>query len=165
MKAYRRAYQPGGCYFFTVVTHRRVQWLTVDSMRIRLREALLKVAKQRPFGIDAFVLLPDHLHAVWRLPQGDCDFSSRWRLIKHHASTGGGPTCAWQPRFWEHVLRDERDWRRHVDYVHYNPVKHGLARAPGDWPYSTFARAVGRGWYSPDWGRSEPPDLPSDVGE
>ncbi len=164
MKAYRRAFQPGGHYFFTLVTHRRTPWLTSDNARLRLRAAFVKVARQRPFTIDAFVLLPDHLHAIWCLPRGDCDFSTRWRLIKHHVSTGM-PECRWQPRFWEHLLRDEDDWRRHVDYIHYNPMKHELAARPGDWPYSTFARAVARGWYDEDWGRSEPADSPKNVGE
>ena len=165
MKAYLRAYQPGGIYFFTLVTHQRARWLVNDAARARLRDALRKVARARPFHIDAFVLLPDHLHAIWRLPEGDCDFSTRWRLVKHRVSIGCGLGFTWQPRFWEHLLRDEDDWRRHVDYIHYNPVKHGLARAPGDWPYSTFGRAVARGWYRPDWGRSEPLGLPSEAGE
>ena len=167
MKTYRRAYQPGGRYFFTLVTHRRAPWLTLEVARTRLREGMRKVACRYPFGLDAFVLLPDHLHVIWRLPPNDSDFSTRWRLIKHHVSMGlrdRGEPC-WQPRFWEHLLRDEDDWRRHVDYVHYNPVKHGLVSAPIEWPYSTFARAVARGWYTADWGRDEPRGLPVEVGE
>ena len=151
MKTYRRAYQPGGHYFFTLVTHRRTPWLTSDNARVRLRAAFLKVARQRPFAIDAFVLLPDHLHAIWSLPRGDCDFSTRWRLIKHHVSTGMSE-CRWQPRFWEHLLRDENDWRRHVDYIHYNPVKHGHAARAADWPHSSFHAWVERGGYPLDWG-------------
>ncbi len=118
---------------------------------------------ERPFHIDAIVVLPDHLHCIWRLPSGDADFSGRWREIKKAVSReverrtnhhNGRPV--WQRRFWEHLIRDEEDWRRHVEYIHYNPVKHGLARRPADWPWSSFARAVARGWHEVGWGASEP---------
>jgi putative transposase len=156
MRTFRRVRQPGGHYFFTLVTRERVPWLLDPLARSRLREALRKVSVQRPFAIDALVLLPDHLHALWRLPPYDSDFSTRWRLVKHHVTIGlDRAVCAWQPRFWEHLIRNNEDWRRHVDYIHRNPVKHGLVSTPRDWPYSTFQRAVAKGWYSPDWGASE----------
>jgi putative transposase len=165
MKRYRRAYVTGGAYFFTVVTHHRVPWLTQPDALRRLRAALRKVRERQPFGMDAIVVLPDHLHAIWRLPAGDSDFSTRWRLIKHHVAIGRAETWRWQPRFWEHVLRDEEDWRRHTDYIHYNPVKHGYAHAPSAWPYSSFGLAAKRGWYDRSWGAAEPTDLPVAVGE
>ena len=165
MKRYRRAYVSGGVYFFTVVTHLRSPWLTQPEAVQRLRAAFRKVRERRPFGIDAIVVLPDHLHTIWRLPMGDSDFSTRWRLIKHHVTVGRTGTWRWQPRFWEHVLRDGEDWRRHVEYIHYNPVRHGYVQAPSAWPYSSFRRAVERGWHDPSWGAGEPANLPSVVGE
>jgi putative transposase len=132
----------------------------------RLKEALRRAKSSRPFDVEAMVVLPDHLHCLWRLPEGDGDFSSRWRLIKHQVSIGI-PACVngrnekavWQRRYWEHLIRDEEDWRRHMDYIHYNPVKHGYVEAPGDWPHSSFRQCVERGWYAPDWGRVEPAAL------
>jgi len=165
MKHYRRAYLPGGVYFFTVVTRERAPWLIEPEAVQRLRGAFRKVMVQKPFTLDAFVLLPNHLHAIWRLPEGDSNFSMRWRLIKHHVSVGRTGTWGWQPRFWEHLLRNDEDWRRHMDYIHYNPVKHGYAESPGEWPYSSFRRAVTCGWYDLKWGESEPSDLPEEVGE
>ncbi len=162
MSNFKRLYLDGGCYFFTVVTHKRRRWLTTPEARHRLREAMTRVRVRYPLIVDAIVLLPDHLHCIWRLPEGDSDFSTRWRLIKHFVSTG--PTLRaqaplWQPRFWEHAIRNEDDWRRHMDYIHFNPVKHGLAERPGDWPYSSFTRAVEKGLYEPGWGCQVPISL------
>lgn len=165
MSNYRRAWIPGGCYFFTVVTRNRAPWLTGDDAIARLREGFRKVMAKRPFHMDAVVILPDHLHAIWQLPDGDAEYSTRWRLIKHHVATATGAHWHWQPRYWEHMLRDERDWRRHVEYIHYNPVKHGYVEAPWDWPFSSFRRAVKRGWHDKEWGAAEPPDLPIVTGE
>jgi putative transposase len=107
--------------------------------------------------MDAVVVLPDHLHCLWRLPERDSDFSTRWRLIKHFFSSGQKQnTPIWQRRFWEHTIRDEEDWGRHVDYIHYNPVKHDLVSSPSEWEFSSFSRAVERGWYSAGWGAVEP---------
>ena len=166
MSDYRRVFIPGGCYFFTVVTHER-QPLFCDKHRIALlREAMRSVMRKRPFEIQAMVVLPDHLHALWRLPPGDADFSSRWRDIKNRVSkqipapvNARGEKAVWQRRFWEHAIRDLDDWSRHVDYIHYNPVKHGYCARAGDWPYSSFGKAVEAGWYHADWGCAEPPDL------
>jgi putative transposase len=166
MSDYRRAHIPGGCYFFTVVTHRRAPFFESPIHIERLREAFRRVRAQHRFAIEAIVVLPDHLHTVWRLPPDDADFSMRWRLIKHFVATGiraecnaRGEKAVWQRRFWEHVIRDEVDWRRHVDYVHYNPVRHGYVDHPADWPWSSFRHAVARGWYPPDWGRAVPDQI------
>jgi putative transposase len=163
MSEYRRLFLPGGCYFFTVVTHRR-RSLFADTGNISLlREAFREVQARRPFEVQAIVVLPDHLHCLWRLPDGDADFSARWRDLKNRLSRGidtpinrRGEKMVWQRRFWEHAIRDEDDWARHADYIHYNPVKHGYVRAAGDWPYSSFRKAVREGWYRPEWGRVEP---------
>ena len=163
MSDYRRSYAAGGCYFFTVVTHDRKNFLTNTTVIERLREAFHQVKDKYPLTIDAIVILPDHIHTVWQLPEGDDDFSVRWRLIKHFvalkmdvAKNRRGEKQVWQRRFWEHQIRDEQDWRNHVDYIHYNPVKHGYVDQPSRWPYSSFSKAVERGWYNPDWGSSVP---------
>ena len=163
MSDYRRAYVPGGCYFFTVVTFRRQRIFTDEAGVDLLRRGFRGALRRWPFGIDALVVLPDHLHSIWRLPTGDADFSGRWRYIKQYVSSRldapvnrRGEKLVWQRRFWEHAIRDEDDWQRHLDYVHYNPVKHGLAASAWDWPYSSFRNAVDKGWYARDWGRSEP---------
>lgn len=164
MADYRRHYRPGARYFFTVVTDRR-QPLLIEHLG-RLREAIRLGLERYPFAIEAIVVLPDHLHTIWRLPEGDCNFSTRWRVIKRKFSAGLpagslSPSKAakrergvWQRRFWEHCIRNEGDWRRHVDYIHYNPVKHGLAHAPSEWPYSSFRQAVAKGWHAPNWAGS-----------
>ena len=166
MSDFRRAYVPGGCFFFTLVTHDRRPLFADDRNVERLREGFRRALGKHPFGIDAIVILPDHLHAVWRLPDGDTDYSLRWRLIKHYVASGTssvtnrrGEKLVWQRRFWEHTIRDEEDWRNHVDYVHYNPVKHGYVRRPGDWRWGSFERAVRCGWYPPGWGEIDPPHL------
>ena len=169
MTAYRRIYQPGACYFFTLVTEQR-RPLLVDNID-RLRRAFRMGMNRRPFRMHAVVVLPDHLHALWWLPDGDHDFSTRWMHIKRCFSAGldALDTSAskrrkrekgiWQRRFWEHLIRDETDWRRHMDYIHYNPVKHGLCSAPINWEYGSFRRCVGENPYTPDRGREMPSDL------
>jgi putative transposase len=166
MSQYRRAHILGGCFFFTVVTHQRHPLFAEQRNVERLREGFRRTMAKHPFRIDAIVILPDHLHSVWRLPDGDSDFSLRWRLIKHYLAAGmpaptnrRGEKLVWQRRFWEHAIRDEDDWRRHVDYVHYNPVKHGYVSRPEDWPWNSFARARQRGWYASGWGHSAPANL------
>lgn len=169
MSGYQRLRINGGCYFFTVVTWRR-KWVFNDDKRVQmLRDALLKVKATRPFQIDAMVVLPDHLHCIWQMPEGDADYSSRWREIKKAVSRGIDTATnhrherlVWQRRFWEHAIRDENDWRRHMDYIHYNPVKHGFVQHPGHWPWSSFASAVKKGWYDADWG-AQPPGHISDM--
>lgn len=169
MPEYRRIKIKGGTYFFTVVTFGRLPILTSSHVRAALREGIQEVRQSLPFTIDAWVLLPDHLHAIWTLPENDDNFASRWAIIKRIVSkrfgsldgTGGSITDSlskrgerriWQRRFWEHLIRDELDFQRHLDYLHWNPVKHGYVKRAIDWPYSTFHRFVTRGIYSNDWG-------------
>ncbi len=169
MPNYRRANTPGACYFFTVVTFRRRPILTDDDCRVWLRNAVSNTRKKYPFNVDAWVLLPDHLHCIWTLPADDNDFSMRWSGIKRRFTTSAKhclhktewanasrqkhrEATIWQRRFWEHEIRDKEDYQRHMDYIHYNPVKHGLVNKVVDWPHSTFHRYVKQGIYSTDWG-------------
>ena len=163
MTGYRRNFIAGGSFFFTVnLADRRLRLLTesIDALRTAFRET----QRHHPFTIDAIVVLPDHLHTVWTLPEGDADFPTRWRLIKTSFSrklsadepvsssrAGKGERGIWQRRYWEHTIRDEIDYSRHIDYVHINPVKHGLVKRVGDWPYSSFHRMVRDGVYPDDW--------------
>jgi putative transposase len=165
---YRRAFVPGGSFFFTVVTEkRRPLFASADAVEV-LRMAFRMIRSTRPFEIDAIVVLPDHLHCIWTLPPGDADFAIRWRLIKtwftkhcnpalraepNRARTAKSEQALWQHRYWEHMLRDEADFARHVEYIHFNPVKHGLASAAMEWPYSSFRRYVVDGVYPLDWGQ------------
>jgi len=172
MPNYRRAHHPGGIYFFTVnLAERRPGDLLVRHID-RLRECVNHVRQRHPFGIHAWVVLPDHLHCILEMPADDSDFSRRWRLIKARFSRslpGCGtpsPSCSrrgergiWQRRFWEHRIRDEDDYRAHMDYVHINPVRHGLVPSVRDWPYSTFHRLVERGVYPADWAGSVAADV------
>jgi putative transposase len=166
MTSYRRVRVPGGTYFFTVNLLDRRSSLLVDYIE-QLRRAVGSVRRELPFEIHAWVVLPDHLHALWSLPEDDSDFSTRWRMIKSRFSrqisgfrAGGGTRSVrgermiWQRRFWEHVVRDNNDYERHMDYIHFNPVKHGHVRQVGAWPYSTFHRCVSAGLYPPEWAYS-----------
>jgi len=172
MVRYRRKRIAGGSYFFTVTLGDRKSRFLTDHID-RLRTAFRATQRRRPFVIDAIVILPEHLHAIWTLPQGDADYSDRWRAIKCRF-TGelrnngqaiprrtNGEYAVWQRRFWEHTLRDERDLKRHVEYIHYNPVKHGYVSAVADWPYSSFHRYVQQGLLPEDWAG----DGGSDEGE
>jgi len=166
MSRFRRA-NTGTTFFFTVISYRRRPILCDVLIRTALRDAIQTVRKSRPFIIDAWVLLPDHLHCIWTLPPADMDFSQRWSQIKHHVSRLCSPRyqvrgsvasqerheCTiWQRRFWEHRIRSDIDMQRHMDYIHFNPVKHGYVRQAAAWPYSTFGRYVERGVYAGDWG-------------
>jgi putative transposase len=158
----RRNFVPGGTYFFTVTLADRTSSLLVQHVDI-LRMAFRIARQERPFTIEAIVILPEHLHAIWTLPSGDSDFSGRWKRIKayvtHRLVAAGVPVerhrngeyALWQRRFWEHTIRDERDFERHVDYIHFNPVKHKLVGRVRDWPYSSFHRYVRRGLLPADW--------------
>jgi putative transposase len=152
MTNYRRHFIPGGAYFFTVNLQDRGLTLLTDSIDL-LRSAFHQTRIRRPFTIEAIVILPDHLHAIWTLPEGDADFPTRWRQIKSSFSRGlaavepisasrrrKGERGIWQRRYWERALRDEEDFARHVDYIHFKPVKHGHAPDPAAWPYSSFHR-------------------------
>ena len=156
MPNYRRVYIKGGTYFFTVNLQNRQSSLLVDHVDL-LRSAVQKVKHRYPFIIDAFVVLPDHLHAIWTLSEGDDDYSRRWRLVKQHftkflyAQGFCSNIKIWQRSFWEHTIRDETDFKHHFDYVHVNPLKHGYVQRVQDWPYSTFHREVKKGVYEMNW--------------
>ncbi len=163
MSNYRRAFVPGGCWFFTVNLLERRKTLLVDHIA-SLREAVATTREDHPFTIEAFVVLPDHLHAIWKLPSDDCDFSTRWRLIKSRFAralpkqerlsavrAARNERGIWQRRFWEHLIRDEADYARHVEYCCINPLKHRLVKRVRDWSYSSFHRDVRAGAVPEDW--------------
>lgn len=169
MPEYRRAKIAGGSFFFTVVTFNRLPILTGETARSILHSAWMDVRHRFPFQTDAVVLLPNHIHCIWTLPEDDANFSVRWKEIKRLFTKGyldqigpgaarnashlkQGEAAVWQRRFWEHTLRDVDDLNRHLDYIHYNPVKHGLVNKAGDWPWSSFHRYVRMGLYDPGWG-------------
>ena len=169
MSRFRRALT-GSTFFFTLVAYRRRPILCDDLILRALRDAIIAVRARRPFIIDAWVQLPDHLHCIWTLPQDDANFSQRWREIKHHVSYAcrdryddlplssamkrRGDALIWQRRFWEHQIRDEHDFERHIDYIHINPVRHGHVLHASLWPYSSFRRYVESGRYPGDWAGS-----------
>lgn len=169
MATFRRDRTAGATYFFTVTTHRRQPMLVEPLAIAALRAAIRAVRVEHPFEIVAWVVLPDHLHAVWTLPPGDMDYPRRWAMIKREVSRIARPLAEmprtasaiarreagfWQRRYWEHRIRDDDDLARHVDYIHYNPVKHGLVASVRDWPYSTFHRYVRAGALPDDWGQA-----------
>ena len=163
MPQYRRAKVNGSTFFFTVVLADRSSTLLVDEID-RLRKAYRLVHERHPFETVAICILPNHIHAIWALPEGDANFSTRWSLIKSGFSRGledepRSPSKIvkrekgiWQRRFWEHAIRDDSDLERHVDYIHFNPVKHGHVTRVADWRHSSFHRYVERGRLEPDWG-------------
>lgn len=164
MANYRRNRVPGGSYFFTVALENRNSHLLTDRIE-PLRNAVRVVRQRHPFFIDAWVVLPDHMHAIWTLPQHDIDYAKRWRRIKSlfsksiplHESRNAsrvekGERGIWQRRYWEHTIRDDDDFQRCFDYLHINPLKHGLVSRVYDWEYSTFHRYVEKGVYTEDWG-------------
>ena len=168
MPNYRRVYIPGGTFFFTVVTENRAPFLCDDRARAILRTSIENCRHKWPMTIDAIVLLPDHLHTIWTLPTDDSDYCRRWAWIKKEftkawlASHGKEQSRSdsrlrnrrrgvWQRRFWEHAIRNDDDLINHVEYIHYNPIKHGLVKCPHNWPYSSFHRYVAQGVYPQDW--------------
>lgn len=182
MSTYRRVRIEGGTYFFTVNTLDRQAILLDDAVKTALRVGIERVRQAYPFTINAWVMLPDHLHCIWTLPAGDKDYSTRWQVIKRTVTRHAGDCLIrpdlmterrlqrrqgtlWQHRYWEHMIRDERDYRRHVDYIHWNPVKHGYVTRAGDWPYSTFHRYASEGVYSNDWGMDAGLGIEGEFGE
>ena len=169
MRRYIRAFVPGGTFFFTVTLQDRGARYLRDHVA-ELRTCFTEVKDRHPFRVDAIVILPEHLHAIWTLPTDDADFGTRWMLIKQaftrrlhaigaldEASSSvrrKGQRSVWQQRFWEHQIRDEDDFARHVDYIHFNPVKHGWVLRARDWPYSSLHRFVREGTLPGDWGIS-----------
>jgi putative transposase len=167
MPRYIRAFIPGGTFFFTVTLHNRRSAILTEYID-DLRTAFADARRRRPFTIDAIVILPEHLHCIWTLPEGDGDFPSRWHDIKARFAARvpqgealserrlrKGERGIWQRRYWEHVVRDERDFERHLDYIHFKPVKHGHVQCAIDWPYSSLRRFVARGSCPPDWTASD----------
>lgn len=162
MSDYRRSQAPGGTWFFTVTLADRRSRLLVEEIE-NLRHAYGQTQQARPFRTLAICVLPDHLHAIWTLPDGDSDFAGRWSLLKStfsrqlpaHTRTQSKlrkrEKGIWQRRYWEHQIRDASDLQRHVDYIHFNPVKHGLVERVADWPYSSFDRYVKTGLVRGDW--------------
>lgn len=163
MTNYRRSNIAGASYFFTVNLADRTQTLLTEHIGL-LRSAFEYTRERHPFVVDAIVVLPEHIHAIWTLPAEDSDFALRWRLIKTVFSRGlphgehpsnsrqrKGERGIWQRRYWEHLIRDEADFSRHVDYIHINPVKHGLVSRVAEWPYSSFHRYVQAGILPQDW--------------
>ncbi len=161
---YRRANVKGGTYFFTVHLAERKLRLLVEHVDV-LRDAVRTVKQKHPFYIDAFVVLPDHLHAMWTLPKNDADFDMRWMLIKGNFSRcmpknerrnasriKKGERGIWQRRYWEHLIRDEGDYARHMDYIHFNPVKHGYVNRASEWEYSSIHRYIANGTIEHNWG-------------
>ncbi len=163
MPNYHRFKIPHAQYFFTVNLLNRKSQLLTEHIEL-LREAFRKIKKERSFEIKAIVILPEHLHCIWQLPQKDADYSTRWRLIKSYFSKRlpdvekRSDSCLkrkergiWQRRFWEHMIRDERDYQHHVDYIHYNPVKHQWVKRVADWPYSSYHHQKGLYLQRPTW--------------
>lgn len=171
MPNFRRVWVPGGCFFFTVNLRDRSSDLLVRHVD-RLREAVRVVRHTHPFIIHGWVILPDHLHCVIELPPGDSDYATRWRLIKGTFSRGlplseprsashrrRGERGIWQRRYWEHMIRDDADFSAYMDYVHINPVKHGLVQRVEEWPFSTFHGCVAKGVYPHDWAGGSEDDV------
>ena len=190
MPDYRRWFRAGGTYFFTVVTYNRQKIFCNAHARSFLQRGISEVQALRPFEMLGVVLLPDHCHCIWKMAADDEDFSVRWGMIKRRftkfwLACGGqdipvsgsrikrGERGVWQRRFWEHLIRDQQDFARHMDYIHYNPVKHGHVSCPHQWKHSSFHHWVKEGVYRCDWlcqcrQNSEPPnfdDISNSVGE
>ena len=177
MTSSRRSIVPGGNYFFTAnLADRRLRLLTdhIDELRAAFRYA----RNRHPFTVEAIVVLPDHLHAIWTLPDGNADFAIRWRVFKTSFSRALPATepispsrgrkaerGIWQRRYWEHALRNDEDFTRHVDYIHLNPMKHGHAARVRDWPYSSFHRMVRLGILPEDWAGDFDPQPMTGFGE
>ena len=165
MTEYRRTYMPGVSWFFTVnLARRKGNHLLVNHID-ELRQSFHYIKEKYPYRLDAVVVLPDHLHCIWTLPPNDPNFSMRWNLLKGHFSRAiemserisksrlkRRERGVWQRRFWEHMVRDQEDFNRHVDYIHWNPVKHGWVKQVADWPHSSFHNYVARGIYAENWG-------------
>ena len=179
MRQYIRAGVAGSTYFFTVALEDRSAATLTKHVDI-LRKGVRDVRSRHPFHIDAMVILPDHIHALWTLPANDAAYPTRWMLIKgdftrklrrmhalgdeaSRARGIRGERSLWQRRYWEHQIRDDGDFARHVDYIHFNPVKHGLVKRAADWSYSSFHRYVREGLLDIGWGVAA--DIPGSFGE
>jgi putative transposase len=182
MSTYQRSRKPGGTFFFTVVTFQRRRLFDNPKHRDLFLKMIAEVQGDYPFTLDAWVLLPDHLHCLWTLPSGEKDYSKRWGLIKAKFTKAIGGEAGrsalltgsklrhregtiWQRRFWERQIRDEKDLQLHLNYIHFNPVKHGSVQSPGEWAYSSFQDYVQRGLYPANWGEQVSLTFSGDFGE
>ena len=182
MPHYLRAWVPGGTFFFTIATFGRRRIFNHPESRRILGKTVNQVRRACPFSLDAWVLMPDHLHTIWTLSQEDTNYGKRIGLVKANFSKAAKTwfhdesmmnpsrrdrreTTIWQRRFWEHTIRDEEDLARHFDYIHYNPVKHGLVQRVRDWPYSSFHRLVKQEIYPIHWGEGVKLDEKVEYGE
>ena len=180
MATFRRSLVQGGTYFFTVNTYQRQALLAEPQVYGALKQNVLSVMRDYPFTIEAFVVLPDHLHCIWTLPEGDAAYSLRWNIIKRRVSqqlreliernvsasrSKRRELGLSQRRFWEHQIRNEDDFEQHVNYIHRNPVKHGYVKTVADWPYSSFHRFVSRGVYPVHWAGQAASEREGDYGE
>jgi len=167
MPNYRRFYD-GNTWFFTVVTYRRLNLLNTDTARQVLRHVIIECKKKYPFNIEAWVLLPDHLHCILGLPESDLNYSRRWAIIKRKFTQefrdiNFKRPPYWQDRFWAHLIINEKDYENHMNYIHYNPVKHGLVNSPKDWPWTSLHRLMEEGRYPANWG--EYVEIPEGIGQ
>jgi len=151
-------------FFFAVnLLERRNGRLLVEHIH-HLRASFRDARRSKPFDVIAIVVLPEHLHCLWRLPEGDADNATRWARIKSGFSRrlskaerrsrvriANRERGIWQRRFWEHLIVDETDLKNHFDYIHCNPVKHGYVCRAVDWPYSSLQRYVASGEIHADW--------------
>lgn len=181
MSNYKRLKSEGGTFFFTVVTNKRQPVFDIPECIKYLRASIKETRRTYPFHVDAWVLLPEHMHCIWTLPDNDSNYSRLWGLIKQgftKRARGLLPdqsislsrirhreASVWQRRFWEHEIKNEEDFNNHIDYIHYNPVKHGHVTRVQDWPYSTFHRYVKEGIYPVDWAGDGIDDLKQEYGE
>ncbi|WP_231950122.1 REP-associated tyrosine transposase [Legionella lansingensis] len=167
---YRRNFIPGATYFFTVTLRNRKSPLLIEKIDL-LRNAIHSVKNEHPFAIKAYVILPDHLHTIWQLPTNDQDYSLRWKKIKTLFSkrvrksgyilskSKHNEYDLWQRRFWEHTIRDQQDFENHVNYIHYNPIKHHFVNQLEDWPFSSFHHYVKSNILPANWAESFTNDL------
>ena len=180
MATYRRSHATGASWFFTVATYRRRPMLTRPDVLSALRHAITQTRERHPFEIVAWVVLPDHMHALWTLPETDGSYAMRWALIKRltaqavrdamppvtsKSMQARGEIGLWQRRYWEHQIRDENDLHRHIDYIHFNPVKHGLVASTDQWSHSTFHRYVREGQLPANWMVGNEPSMDGEFGE
>jgi putative transposase len=166
MPTYKRHRMPGGTYFFTVVLANRNDSILIDHVP-ELTSVIQLVKTKRPFGMNAWVILPDHMHCLWTLPRHDADYPGRWWAIKslftrrYRRLHGGNTRKIWQNRYWEHAIRDQADFDRHRDYIHFNPVRHGYVSRAMDWPCSSFRYYADKGLYSTEWGSDDSVSIPT----
>jgi putative transposase len=179
MPNYRRIFVPGGTYYFTVATYNRQPIFNNPNTQRLLRKSIMVVMEKHPFCEVAHCILPDHIHTIWTLPEGDSDYPMRWRAIKgnfsrwyqesikpfivnNNSHQKRKEAAIWQRRYWEHFICDDFDFDNHMDYIHFNPVKHGLVTRPRDWKWSSFAFHVRNEYYPADWGEDASLRIPDD---